>query len=98
MPRRCSAGAVQIIASGIKALQGFALLVAAIVHDYRHRGVNNGYLIKVRANSTDKDGRWWLFELAPLPTHRLSDNNHIHPERDSSPRGPRSERKDSLSN
>ena len=38
----------QIIASGIKALQGFALLVSAIVHDYRHRGVNNGYLIKVR--------------------------------------------------
>ncbi|CAN0568295.1 unnamed protein product, partial [Ectocarpus sp. 12 AP-2014] len=38
----------QIIASGIKALQGFALLVSAIVHDYRHRGVNNGYLIKVK--------------------------------------------------
>ncbi|CAB1103813.1 unnamed protein product [Ectocarpus sp. CCAP 1310/34] len=37
-----------IIASGIKALQGFALLVSAIVHDYRHRGVNNGYLIKVK--------------------------------------------------
>eukprot|EP00752_Nemacystus_decipiens_P009675 g8644.t1 len=37
-----------IISSGIKALQGFSLLVAAIVHDYRHRGVNNGYLIKVR--------------------------------------------------
>ncbi|CAM9427493.1 unnamed protein product [Ectocarpus fasciculatus] len=37
-----------IIASGIKALQGFALLVAAIVHDYRHRGVNNGYLIKIK--------------------------------------------------
>lgn len=37
----------QIIASGLKALQGFALLVAAIVHDYRHRGVNNGYLMKV---------------------------------------------------
>ncbi|CAM9207410.1 unnamed protein product, partial [Scytosiphon promiscuus] len=37
-----------IIASGIKALQGFALLVAAIIHDYRHRGVNNGYLIKVK--------------------------------------------------
>ncbi|CAN0152515.1 unnamed protein product [Ascophyllum nodosum] len=39
-----------IIASGIKALQGFALVVAAIVHDYRHKGVNNNYLIKVRDN------------------------------------------------
>ncbi|CAM9656894.1 unnamed protein product, partial [Choristocarpus tenellus] len=37
----------QIISSGIKALQGFALMVGAIVHDYRHKGVNNGYLTKV---------------------------------------------------
>lgn len=39
----------KIIASGIKALQGFALLIAAIVHDYRHKGVNNNYLVKVRS-------------------------------------------------
>lgn len=63
-------GTAQIIASGIKALQGFALLVAAIVHDYRHRGVNNGYLIKVKDQSQPSrmgGAVLWLEFAPPLP-------------------------------
>ena len=37
---------VEIIASSVRSVHGVALLMAAIMHDYRHPGVNNGYLVR----------------------------------------------------
>ncbi|CAM9775040.1 unnamed protein product, partial [Chrysoparadoxa australica] len=36
----------RMISENIRALQGFALCLSAVVHDYRHLGYNNGFLTK----------------------------------------------------
>ncbi|CAM9137263.1 unnamed protein product [Ectocarpus sp. 6 AP-2014] len=37
---------VDSIANTVRSTHGLALLMAAIMHDYRHPGVNNGYLVR----------------------------------------------------
>lgn len=37
---------VDAIANTVRSTHGLALLMAAIMHDYRHPGVNNGYLVR----------------------------------------------------
>eukprot|EP00903_Cladosiphon_okamuranus_P009663 g9194.t1 len=37
---------VEAIANTVRSTHGLALLMAAIMHDYRHPGVNNGYLVR----------------------------------------------------
>lgn len=37
---------VDVISSTVRSNHGVALLMAAIMHDYRHPGVNNGYLVR----------------------------------------------------
>lgn len=37
---------VDVISSTVRSTHGVALLMAAIMHDYRHPGVNNGYLVR----------------------------------------------------
>ncbi|CAM9577773.1 unnamed protein product [Laminaria digitata] len=37
---------VDVISNSVRSTHGLALLMAAIMHDYRHPGVNNGYLVR----------------------------------------------------
>ena len=37
---------VEVISNSVRSTHGLALLMAAIMHDYRHPGVNNGYLVR----------------------------------------------------
>lgn len=37
---------VDAILNTVRSMHGAALLMASIMHDYRHPGVNNGYLVR----------------------------------------------------
>lgn len=37
---------VDAISQAVRSTHGLALLMAAILHDYRHPGVNNGFLVR----------------------------------------------------
>lgn len=37
---------VDIVSRMVRSTHGLALLMAAIMHDYRHPGVNNGFLVR----------------------------------------------------